>query len=467
MNRLPNSLKIAVFGDLMLDLNTYSKATKIANEAPIPVFHKMHDTYHLGGAGNVLKNLAALGCSQLYAFGAAGNDTYAATLRSLFTDHGIIDCIQTVSTFRTIVKHRYFCDNKIVFRSDTESDPSTLTIDNKALQHELETLCLTGLDCIILSDYNKGFLNLERCQMIIQTANKYNILTVVDPKEDYYKYVGCTLIKPNRQEAYRLFSLPPTTPLEEIHRIIQSKIGCKYSVITLAEEGMTVSTSTDYIKTTAQSQQVIDVTGAGDIVTAVFAFYLANKKPIAFIAQLATQLATLSVQHSGSYMLQKSDLYLCELERGCKLLQADQLSRIQSMYPDKKIVFTNGCFDLLHNGHIELFKFCKEKGDLVIVGVNSDASIKRLKGSTRPIQSQITRLAVLEAISYIDYIVVFDEDTPENLIKDLQPHYLIKGGDYKPEAIIGAAYAKETLVCDFVSGVSSTNTIKRIVSLNN
>jgi len=447
--------KIAVFGDLMLDMNTYSKAIKIANEAPIPVFNRIRDTYSLGGAGNVLKNLVALGCEQLYAFGVIGKDAHAATVRFLCTESGITDCILSANDFSTIVKHRYFCDNKIVFRSDTESDPSTLVIDNKALQSQLEVLCITGLDCIILSDYNKGFLNLERCQMIIQLANKYNILTVVDPKEDYHKYMGCTLIKPNRREAYRLFSLPPSTTLEDAHQIIRSNVGCKYSVITLADEGLTVSTPTEYIKTHAQSQQVIDVTGAGDIVTSIFAFYLAQARPLASIAQMATRLATLSVQYAGTYTLQKQDL-----DPSSKIITIDQLPIVT----DKRVVFTNGCFDLLHSGHMELFKFCRSKGDLVIVGLNSDASITRLKGPTRPINSQRVRLDLLEAISYIDYIVVFDQDTPEELIKVIKPHYLIKGGDYTPESILGSCYAKETIVCNFVSGMSSTNIIKKIAN---
>ena len=452
--------RIAVFGDLMIDMNTYSKATKMANEAPIPVFNKLHDTYSLGGAGNVLKNLASLGCSQLYAFGAVGKDVNAVILRSLCTESGIMDYLQTAEQYRTIIKHRYFCDNKIVFRSDTESDASTLVIDNEILLSQLEALCQEGLDCIVLSDYNKGFLNLERCQRIIQLANKYNIITVVDPKEDYHKYMGCTLIKPNLREAYHLFSLSPSIPLEEAHQIIRSKIGCKYSVITLAEQGLTVSTSTEYIKIATQSRQVIDVTGAGDIVTSVFAVYLAQDIPIISCAQKATRLATLSVQHSGSYTLQPHDLF----DISSKILTIDQLTIFNTIYSTKRIVFTNGCFDLLHSGHMELFKFCRSKGDLVVVGLNSDASITRLKGPTRPVNSQKVRLDLLEAISYIDYIIVFDQDTPEELIKMLKPQYLIKGGDYTPESILGSQYAKETIVCNFVAGMSSTNIIKKIAN---
>jgi D-beta-D-heptose 7-phosphate kinase/D-beta-D-heptose 1-phosphate adenosyltransferase len=450
-------------GDIMIDINTYVSITKIANEAPIPVFNILDETYVLGGAGNVLKNLVALGCLQIYAFGIVGNDINESRIRKLCSDSNIIDCIKTLPDYKTIVKHRYFCDNKIVFRCDTEVSSRTTHIPTDIVRSQLETLCQNGLDCIILSDYNKGFLTPEICQLIIQTANKYNIITIVDPKEDYRKYIGCTLIKPNRREAYHIFNIPSSTSLEEVHKIIKSKIGCIYSVITLAEDGMSVSTPTGIIKTVAQSQQVIDVTGAGDIVTSIFAYFLAKSTPIAAIAKIATHIATISVQHSGTYTIQTKDLCLCELEQSSKIIQADQLSLINTIYASNKIVFTNGCFDMLHNGHVEVFKFCKQKGDIVVVGLNSDASIARLKGPSRPIYPLTARLQILEAISYIDYIVVFEDDTPIELIKALNPYFLIKGGDYAPETIIGHEYATETIVCNFVNGVSTTNTIKKII----
>jgi D-beta-D-heptose 7-phosphate kinase/D-beta-D-heptose 1-phosphate adenosyltransferase len=455
--------RIAVFGDLMLDINTYSTITKIANEAPIPVFNKQNETYHLGGAGNVLKNLAALECSTLYSFGIVGNDTNGNRIQSLCHDIGIINCIHTISDYNTIVKHRYFCDNKIIFRCDTETKHTVIKIDNAIIQSQFETLCASGLDCVVLSDYNKGFLNLERSQMIINIANKYNIPTIVDPKEDYHKYIGCTLIKPNRLEAYRIFNIPQSTKLEDVHQYIKSKIGCKYSVITLAEDGISVSTPTEYIKTITQAQQTIDVTGAGDIVTAIFSFFLASSKPLSTITNIATKIATISVQHASTYTIQKSDLYQCELGTS-KLIGRDQLALLSTIYSDKKIVFTNGCFDLLHSGHMELFKFCREKGGPVIVGLNSDNSIRRLKGISRPVNPQKIRIDLLEAISYIDYIIIFDEDTPEELLKILRPYYLIKGGDYKPESIIGSQYAIKTLVCNLLTGMSSSNIINKIQS---
>jgi D-beta-D-heptose 7-phosphate kinase/D-beta-D-heptose 1-phosphate adenosyltransferase len=461
MNTIVNS-RIAVFGDLMLDYNTYTKATKIANEAPIPVFQQTNENYFLGGAGNVLKNLAALECSALYAFGVVGCDSYGAQIHSLCKENRIIDCIETLNNYSTIVKHRYFSDHKIVFRCDVESNKQSIKIDNEILRTRIETICQEGLDCIILSDYNKGYLNHERCQMIIQLANKYNIITLVDPKEDYTKYIGCTCIKPNRKEAYHIFNVPGYTPIEEVHKIIKTRIGCTYSVITMAEEGISVSTSTELIQTSTHVQQTVDVTGAGDVVTAIFGFLLANHAPISIIAETATRVATISVQYPGTYTIQKSDL---RPDTGSKILEVKQLSMLHEIHKDKRIAFTNGCFDIIHNGHIELFKFCKQKGDIVVVGLNSDASITRLKGSSRPIHSQTTRIAVLEAISLIDYIVLFEEDTPYELIKSLKPYYLIKGGDYSPDSIIGREYATETIVCDLVAGVSTTSAANKLMNL--
>jgi D-beta-D-heptose 7-phosphate kinase/D-beta-D-heptose 1-phosphate adenosyltransferase len=176
---------------------------------------------------------------------------------------------------------------------------------------------------------------------------------------------------------------------------------------------------------------------------------------------LATRIATKSVEYPGTYTITPNDILLSELSNG-KKIQYNQLQTIKNLYANKKIVFTNGCFDLLHSGHISLFKFCKEKGDIVIVGLNSDDSIRRLKGTSRPINKIKTRTDVLESIQYIDYIIEFDDDTPYATIKELNPYYLIKGGDYKVDDIIGREFAQETIVCDLVNGYSSTSIINKI-----
>ena len=444
----------------MLDKNIIVHATKIANEAPIPVFHHQSEVCELGGAGNVIKNLASLGTGQLYAFGFVGEDAHGAVLHALLKDLGVNDCTQPLSDYPTIVKQRYFCDNKIVFRSDIEG-VVTSTIDSTVFHSAVNTLFSTQpLDCVVLSDYNKGFLNKERCHIIISLALKYGIPTVVDPKEDYFKYIGCTLIKPNKREAHRLFNIPAGTPIEEVHARIREAIDCTYSVVTLAEEGISVGTAVNTFSTKTDVQHIVDVTGAGDIVATIFAYFLHRGYEISEIAELATRIATKSVGTPGTYTIKPRDIHECEIGKQ-KHIRMDQVCLLRQLYSDKKVVFTNGCFDLLHTGHLELLRICKDKGDVVVVGLNSDASVSRLKGPSRPIQSEHIRSEVLSGLSVVDHVVIFEEDTPYQLLEELRPDILMKGGDYKIESIIGREFAKETLVCKLVEGVSTTNILKK------
>jgi D-beta-D-heptose 7-phosphate kinase/D-beta-D-heptose 1-phosphate adenosyltransferase len=465
MSRFLTSKKprIAVFGDLMIDKNVYVHATKIANEAPIPVFHHQSEECALGGAGNVLKNLAALGTDQLFAFGFVGEDAHGTILRQLLKDLKIDDRTVALPDVPTIVKQRYFCDNKIVFRTDMEG-PVRSSPDAALFYKSVKDLfSTTPLDCVVLSDYNKGFLNHERCHVIISLARQYGIPTVVDPKEDYNKYVGCTLIKPNKREAHKLFHIAPNTAMNDVHALIRKTIDCKYSVVTLAEEGISVGTPDTTLTARTAVQHIVDVTGAGDIVTTIFAYFLQSAHEIGVIADLATKIATKSVGTPGTYTIKPQDIYECELQHQIQV-RNDQVQLLRQLYSDKKVVFTNGCFDLLHSGHLELLRFCKSKGDIVVVGLNSDASVHRLKGPSRPIQSEHIRADVLGSLGCVDHVVIFEEDTPFELLRNLRPDVLIKGGDYKIESIIGREFAKETLVCALVEGLSTTNTVKKIQS---
>jgi len=450
--------RIAVFGDIMLDNNVYVSITKIASEAPIPVFHCEKEEYHLGGAGNVIKNLAALGCSNITAFGFIGDDMNGKIVTELLTTSGATTCVDVVPNYPTVTKKRYFCENKIVFRADVGK---AVTIDDTDLCSRITNVLTTQrFDCVVLSDYNQGFLTKERCQLIIRLCTQNGIPTVVDPRNDFTKYVGCTLIKPNRKEAYQLFSIPSSTPIQEVHAIIRSRIGCKYSVVTLAEDGISVGTDHSFYTTTTVAQHTVDVTGAGDIVTTIFAYFIERSMSLHAIADLATKVATKSVGCPGTYTLQKRDIHT--FKKG--LIDRSELAVLKELHSDKKIVFTNGCFDLLHSGHIEVLKFCKERGDIVIVGLNSDASVRRLKGPTRPINNERVRADLLSSMSYVDYVVLFEEDTPLQLLKELKPYYFVKGGDYKAETLEGREHATETLVCNFVEGLSTTNTVKKIQS---
>lgn len=458
---------ILLCGDIMLDCNIFVKIEKIANEAPIPAFNYQHEVRALGGCGNVLKNLANMGCNKLHVFSAIGNDDDGITLSRIVDNLGVINHIKRVDGYNTTKKQRYFCDNKIIFRCDVENTPEErnrlLTL---SFASEIENILKTEhIDCIILSDYNKGVLSTEQCKAIINVANKYNVFTCVDPKHDYTKYIGCSLIKPNRKEAYDIFRIDASISILDLHKQIFDMIGCKYSVITLAENGITLYDGHTMIHERPDIHSIVDVTGAGDIVCCILGYFLSRNTAPRDVVKLATRIATKSIEHPGTYTLTIGDVMFSEPPIG-KIITFDKLSYIQEIHVDKRIVFTNGCFDLLHSGHMNLFKFCKEKGEIVVVGLNSDASIRRLKGETRPINNITTRKDILEAIQYINYVIEFDEDTPYNIIKELKPYYLIKGGDYAIDKIIGSEFARETIVCDFLKGQSSTAIVQKIQQSN-
>ena len=212
--------RIIVCGDIMLDHNIITYVEKIANEAPIPVFNFQSETYNLGGCGNVLKNIHSIGCEKLYIFSAVGNDENGKRICELVDTLGVENHIDIIDTYKTTTKTRYFCDNRIVFRCDVENDNSGIISSSSFIEGIRSILENGHIDCIILSDYNKGILSYSQCQHIIQLANKHGVFTCVDPKGDPEKYKGCTLIKPNRSEAYRLFNIDKNTTIENVHKII-------------------------------------------------------------------------------------------------------------------------------------------------------------------------------------------------------------------------------------------------------
>lgn len=455
--RKPN---IIVCGDILLDCNVYLSIQKIANEAPILVFNQDNEEYKLGGCGNVLQNLHSLGCESLYMFGAIGNDIFGKKVLDLVQSMNVHNHIRVIDA-NTLVKRRNFCDNKILFRSDIEVGKECFS--NISFAAEIEHILQTKqIDCIVLSDYNKGILTFAQCQSILQLAKKYNVFTCVDPKDDYRKYVGCSLIKPNKSEAYKLFNLDKSVCLNDVHTTIYSTINCTYSVVTMSEHGISLYDGKELIhELPDEIHKIIDVTGAGDIVCSILGYFICLNAPLRSVLRLATQIATKSVECPGTYCTSMPDVIRVAF-KGVKVIPFHDIPKIRQIHVDKTVVCTNGCFDLLHSGHIETFKFCKSKGDIVVVALNSDASIRRLKGELRPINTLQIRLDVLSAIQYIDYVIVFEEDTPTRIMERLKPDILVKGGDYTIDTIPGREFAKETLVCPLVPGMSSTAIIERV-----
>jgi len=460
---LSRASHVVILGDMMLDHHRYVSVQRIANEAPIPIFHLLSETYSLGGSGNVVKNMKALGCTHIDVFGIVGDDTEGDKIKTLLNTLNVQSFLQT-RHIQTTCKERTFCENKIIFRCDKE-EQSFIDIDVVLLEFELQ---IRNDTIVVLSDYNKGFLSSPLCESIIRISKKYHIPVYVDPKCDIQKYKGCTLIKPNLNEARLLLHCSKHIPILTIHQRLHEETECVYSVVTMSEKGITLYDGiTLYHEQPTIQHQLIDVTGAGDIVCSILATYLGVSSPnIQEILRLATRIATRSVESPGTYTIQPRDIIEFELQH-TKQLTMEQLSWIRTLYPYQKLVFTNGCFDLLHHGHLSLLHYCHSKGDIVLVGLNSDASIKRLKGDTRPIHSLDIRLALLSAVQWVHHIIVFEEDSPYSLLESLRPDVIVKGGDYQINDIIGREFAKEVYVCNLIPNISSSKIIESIQSIAN
>lgn len=455
-NKTPN---IIIFGDLMLDHHIDGIIEKLANEAPIPVLHKKNEIYSLGGCGNVLINLHSLHCESLTLFSMIGNDNSGKIVKDLLEKLNIK--FYLIESGITTVKNRFFCDNKILFRYDDEEYNKLQTNDEEyIIENVLKIIKSKKIDSIIFSDYNKGFLTESLCKRIIRIANENSIFTCVDPKNSFEKYIGCSLIKPNKSEVKKLFNIDCEN-INETLTLIKEKVKCKNVVVTLADKGISLLDESNifYLYKT-QSIDVIDVTGAGDIVNTIISYYFSLIENKFEIIKLASYVATISVSHVGTYVISREDILL-----GSRMLNDNKLITLNDIkYIKSNITFTNGCFDILHKGHLELFKYCKNvnPNNLLIVGLNSDASIKRLKGDSRPINDVESRITMLNYIKEVDYVIVFDDDTPEDLIKNIKPDILVKGGDYTYDNIVGRDYCKEVKIFKTLEGYSTTNIINKV-----
>lgn len=453
--------RICVFGDIMLDINIHGVVNKIANEQPIPVLLKKEEKIILGGCGNVLNNLYNLECYALYLFSVIGNDNYGNYIKDLLKEKNINDFCYVDKSRKTTVKNRFYSNNHLMFRYDDEVN---LEINEEIEEYLIESFkkIVIKLDCLIISDYNKGVCSERLCKNLITICNLNGVKTVIDPKENYMKYVGCTIFKPNRNEVSRF--LKKHIDLENIEdtlKVIKDTIHCEYSVITLAEKGLVAYDGDSFFKSNIESKEVIDVTGAGDVVCSIMGYLISILKKSNFdmIVKVSNFLATKSVGHLGTYSITKSDILESKVYFSNKVITIDNLDYIDRT---KKIIFTNGCFDLLHRGHIECLKYSKSLGDILVLGLNSDNSIRQLKGHSRPINDLETRISVLESLNFIDYIVVFEELTPLDIIKKLKPHIIVKGGDYTKDDVVGKEFANDVKIYNFLTNVSTTDIINKI-----
>ena len=462
--------KILVVGDLMIDHYLWGSSERISPEAPVQVVNVDSESTVLGGAGNVINNLNALG-AVVDVISVIGECETSKELKDLLCDIKIeTQYLITQKNRVTSKKSRIIAAQQQVVRYDRES---TSEINNKSQVAILKVFkkIVNNYDVILLSDYGKGVLTFELTQSLISIANENKKKLLVDPKGlDYSKYKGAYLLTPNKKEASEATNIiiKDNESLTQSIRILKDQIDLTVSLITLSEKGVAIFDNELRIHPTV-AREVFDVTGAGDTILASLGFALSCNKDIDEAIKFANLASGVVVGKIGSATATLNEIieYESSLNKSTSdehIKTWDEISSIISELKnnDKKIVFTNGCFDILHIGHVKYLEKAKNFGDILILGLNSDDSTHRLKGKNRPINTQDDRAYILASLEVVDYVVIFNEDTPLDLIKLIKPDVLVKGGDYEGKEVVGQDIAKELKLVQFIDAKSTSKTIKKI-----
>lgn len=464
--------KILIIGDFMIDHYLWGQTDRISPEAPVLVVDVKDETKGLGGAGNVVNNLFSLG-AKTSILGVVGDDKVALEIQNLLQEKNAkIEKLIYEKNRQSSQKSRVLVSHQQVLRVDKESKQEILKSSEEELISCFDEI-YSSFDAILLSDYGKGVLTKKICQNAINKANEARIPILIDPKgSDYSKYKNATLLTPNKKEAKEATNLDISSKesLEKAALKLKNDLGLKYSLITLSDEGIAIFKDKLRI-IPAIAKEVFDVTGAGDTVLATLGYALACKMDIYEAVVLANKAAAVVVAKLGSATASFDEIIEYDKKQNQtqledKIISKENLAQILQN-SQKKIVFTNGCFDILHSGHIKYLEKAKSFGDILIVGLNSDSSVKRLKGEQRPINSQDERAILLSALSFVDFVVVFEEDTPYELIEFLKPEILVKGEDYKGKEVVGSKLVKEVKLAKFEEGKSTSLIIKRIQNARN
>ena len=477
------SPKVLVVGDFMLDVYTYGDALRISPEAPVPVLKVTRTEYSCGGAGSVAADLAVLGAIPI-CLGVTGQDRNSEILRKKLVETGSdITGLLSLADRPTICKQRLIGlaqhrHQQQLFRMDEEiTDPLSDQQYEKILQ--IYKSRLDDCDIVCLQDYNKGMLSFTVCSQMIKLAVKADKKVLVDPSltSDYSKYIGATVITPNRQEASQAagFEIKTSEAAAEAAKLLLEKLKLEAVIITLDKEGAYLETKNKSLLVPTRPRNVYDVTGAGDVVLATLAITMAADCDYETAVQLSNIAGGIEVEKFGVATVSVEEIIneIVSQNRGKrgKVLTTDSLLTELNWHRAQRetIVFTNGCFDVVHIGHIEFLKFCRSQGSIVVVGLNSDSSVKTIKGPDRPINNQYDRAAVLAAMETVDYITIFDEPDPLELIKKIRPDVLVKGRDWAEKGVVGRefveSYGAKVALAPLVEGKSSTSVIHKIKEL--
>jgi D-beta-D-heptose 7-phosphate kinase / D-beta-D-heptose 1-phosphate adenosyltransferase len=476
-----SQFKIFVIGDIMLDRYIHGDVERISPEAPVPVLRHAQRYERAGGAANVAMNLAGLGC-QTFLGGLWGSDAEQTELAAILERAGVDTVGVVSSSLPTISKTRIVGRMQQLLRLDIESRDPVPAVEAQRLQ-ERATELVSKVHAVILSDYAKGALSRTLCEAVIRAARSAAIPVLADPKTpDFSKYTGATTVCPNLGELSAATGIAAHNT-DELLAAGQALIGehdLEFLTVTMSEKGISVLRAPSPGKTgiyhsPARAREVFDVSGAGDTVIATLAACLAGGLKIETAVELANLAAGVVVSKVGTVPIAGHELVAVltpssGLTAGEKILDLERIKlRVAEWRASgETIVFTNGCFDLLHVGHITLLEDCRRFGSKLVLGLNADVSVCRLKGPTRPIVSERERARVMAALASVDAVVLFEQDTPLELIRALKPNVLVKGGDYSIETVVGhedvIASGGRVEIVPTVEGFSTTNIVKKLTA---
>jgi D-beta-D-heptose 7-phosphate kinase / D-beta-D-heptose 1-phosphate adenosyltransferase len=466
------NVTVAVVGDLMLDETWTGSVSRVAPEAPVPLLALSAMSRRAGGAGNVVENLATLGARSV-ALGAVGPEEEGAWLaRRLTTLPGgggtiVVDPLRT-----TPVKRRMMSDGRQLLRVDQEIAAGLSPAAEEALlSAALEALA--EADVLLLSDYAKGTLTARVTSTLLGEARRKGIPALVDPKgRDYGRYRGAAVVTPNRKELEEVSGhlARDRATVASVGESLRRELDCDALLVKLSEEGMLLIRRDEApVPIASRAREVFDVTGAGDTVLAMLGVALGAGLDLPSAAEAANRAAGAAVARAGTAPIHWADLLDgtggSPADKG---IDRSHLPALAAMLHrgHRRVVFTNGCFDLLHPGHVRLLTEAKRLGDVLVVGLNSDDSIRRLKGPERPVLSEHDRAEVLGGLDAVDFVAIFGEDTPENLIRTIRPDVLVKGGDYTEATVVGApfvrAYGGEVVLIPLIEGRSTSSMVARM-----
>jgi len=464
-DHLTGSPRILVIGDLMVDRYLWGTCRRISPEAPVPVISVQRETFRPGGAGNVLANLAQLG-ARVQVGSVSGK---SARLMGLLRDSGVDPSGVLIDGDRPVTeKTRLMTSHQQVVRYDTETCREITPHQEELLLAHLDA-ALPDLDAVVLSDYGKGVITSRLARQSIDACRRAGVPILVDPKgHDYARYAGATVIAPNRAEASQAskIDIDDDVSLRRAGSLLLAEYEVGACLVTLGEDGMALFRRDRFERLPTRAREVFDVTGAGDTVIAALAFALGQGIEFVEACRFANVAAGLVVGRVGAATTTVSEICAAARPQTVALrpkeVDVETLLRHLSA-DDGTVAFTNGCFDILHAGHVSYLQAAAHHADVLVVGLNSDASVRRLKGATRPLNPEGDRALVVAGLQCVDYVVIFTEDTPIKLIESIRPDVLLKGGDYEPDAIVGAAlvrsYGGRVMTVPLLPGHSTTRLV--------